>query len=207
MEHKHAQHTLAVERYALGEMTDDERSDFEAHYFECPDCAADVRETTAFLDSGRELSRRLPRKVVRPAVRSWLPAAAAAALFGIGGYQMAAVNASRLAANAEIPTEIRLYEEQSRAEGGQVPTLAADRATILYVAIEEEGFASYRCEVRDASGKAIKVLPVSAEQARSPVPVLVRALPAGRYSVVIEGVREDGKRSPITTYQFTAPGQ
>jgi hypothetical protein len=37
----------ASERYLLGEMSEPERLDFEAHYFDCPACADDVRAGVA----------------------------------------------------------------------------------------------------------------------------------------------------------------
>src|SRR6185436_9398925 len=43
MTHQQALDGLASERYLLDEMTEVERFDFEAHYFDCMDCAEDVR--------------------------------------------------------------------------------------------------------------------------------------------------------------------
>lgn len=47
MEHQKALTTNASERYLLGEMSEPERFDFEAHYFDCPACADDVRTGAA----------------------------------------------------------------------------------------------------------------------------------------------------------------
>jgi hypothetical protein len=47
MEHHIALATKASERYLLGEMSEPERFDFEAHYFDCADCAEDVRTGAA----------------------------------------------------------------------------------------------------------------------------------------------------------------
>jgi Putative zinc-finger len=47
MDHRQAQSTKATERYLLGEMTEPERFDFESHYFECEECAGDVRAVHA----------------------------------------------------------------------------------------------------------------------------------------------------------------
>ena len=47
MEHQKALATKASERYLLGEMSEPERFDFEAHYFDCPECADDVRTAAA----------------------------------------------------------------------------------------------------------------------------------------------------------------
>ena len=43
MTHQQALDGLASERYLLDEMTEVERFEFEAHYFDCVDCAEDVR--------------------------------------------------------------------------------------------------------------------------------------------------------------------
>ena len=48
MQHQQALATKASERYLLGEMSEPERFDFEAHYFDCPACADDVRAGEAF---------------------------------------------------------------------------------------------------------------------------------------------------------------
>src|SRR5450759_2792195 len=47
MQHQQALGTKASERYLLGEMSEPERFDFEAHYFDCPACADDVRAGVA----------------------------------------------------------------------------------------------------------------------------------------------------------------
>jgi anti-sigma factor RsiW len=47
MQHQQALASKASERYLLGEMSEPERFDFEAHYFDCPACADDVRAGAA----------------------------------------------------------------------------------------------------------------------------------------------------------------
>ena len=47
MEHHKALATKASERYLLGEMSEPERFEFEAHYFDCAECAEDVRTGAA----------------------------------------------------------------------------------------------------------------------------------------------------------------
>ena len=53
MNHQDATQSMAVEKYALNELSPDLRDEFEEHYFECQECAMDVRATTAFLDAAR----------------------------------------------------------------------------------------------------------------------------------------------------------
>jgi hypothetical protein len=56
----------AAERYLLGEMSDADREQYEAHVFSCADCADDVRTTAAFLDDLR--TQVAPPERLRPGV-------------------------------------------------------------------------------------------------------------------------------------------
>jgi len=103
MDHRGAVTTLASERYILGEMTERERHLFEEHFFDCPDCAEDVRAAAVLRDGVRAgLIGDVPAMVATPkgkvlqleraASGKWwqtaaLPWAAAAALAVAVGYQ------------------------------------------------------------------------------------------------------------------------
>ncbi len=102
MQHQQALATKASERYLLGEMSELERFAFEAHYFDCPSCADDVR-TGAALARGikavcaEDATLRPHTAVVRERPRrgwlSWLspaalvPSTAAIALGCVAGWQ------------------------------------------------------------------------------------------------------------------------
>ena len=43
MTHQQALDTMAAERYLLDEMTEVEKHEFEDHFFDCGDCAEEVR--------------------------------------------------------------------------------------------------------------------------------------------------------------------
>ncbi len=53
MDHLQAVNTMACERYLLDEMTQLERHAFEEHFFDCPDCAEDVRLSAVMRDGAR----------------------------------------------------------------------------------------------------------------------------------------------------------
>src|SRR5260370_1494554 len=81
MEHQQALATKASERYLLGEMSEPERFDFEAHYFDCPTCADDVRTGAALArgikavcaeDTALRPHTAVVRGVPRRGWRSWL---------------------------------------------------------------------------------------------------------------------------------------
>lgn len=89
MEHQEAVATLACERYLLDEMTEPERESFEAHFFDCTECAADVRSGAALRDGVRAGLVRdnstTKRTFWRPA--TVLPWAMAASFALLAGYE------------------------------------------------------------------------------------------------------------------------
>ena len=74
MQHHDAVATLASERYLLDEMPEDERFEFEEHYFSCPVCAEDVRLGTTLKETVREAATERARDGAgRPAAASIAP--------------------------------------------------------------------------------------------------------------------------------------
>lgn len=72
MTHKEAETSGAAERYLLDEMTEPEQAAFEEHYFECPECAEEIRTAKLFLANLRAVyeERKSPAVLpVRPPVR------------------------------------------------------------------------------------------------------------------------------------------
>src|SRR4029077_10615261 len=99
MDHREAVETLALERYLLGELPDQERDAFEEHFFSCAECAEDARAGAAMRDAaaagmatgtttkqpaGRVLTMAMPRRRLSSIVVPW---AAAASLALVAGYQ------------------------------------------------------------------------------------------------------------------------
>ncbi len=73
MEHATAMKEYAVERYLLGEMTVSEQDEFELHYFECAECADDLRAASAFLENLKAVAATEPTVLRTPAKqqRDW----------------------------------------------------------------------------------------------------------------------------------------
>jgi hypothetical protein len=57
MDHREANRIQAVERYLLDELTPVQQDDFEAHLFDCPECAEELRAASIFLDNARSVLR------------------------------------------------------------------------------------------------------------------------------------------------------
>jgi anti-sigma factor RsiW len=60
MDHSQALGLHAAEKYLLGELAPEVREQFEAHYFECGECANDVKAGAAFIDCARALFKECP---------------------------------------------------------------------------------------------------------------------------------------------------
>src|ERR1700719_1444646 len=103
MDHSDAVKQMTAERFLLDELTPEEREDFEAHLFDCPECALDLRAGAAFIDEAKAQLPQLiadssaparaetkkPKKDTNPWFLWWRPAFAAVAFASmlVLGYQ------------------------------------------------------------------------------------------------------------------------
>src|SRR5258705_13633457 len=58
--HQEAVRSNAVERYLLGQMSDSETESFELHFFECEECAGELRTGAVFVENARQVFRERP---------------------------------------------------------------------------------------------------------------------------------------------------
>ncbi len=80
MDHLEAKRLHASEKYVLGELSAEQRDAYEEHYFDCAECAEDVKATLTFVSAGREVFREepvpaysAPKELARrPRWASWL---------------------------------------------------------------------------------------------------------------------------------------
>lgn len=207
MDHKLATDSMAVERYLLGELTSDELKLFEEHAFVCDECGDAIDNGVAFLDNGRALVEG-ERRFFWGRVKAWVPTAVAAGLALVVGMQnLVTIPALRQAATSGPAIQVvpMLEAERVRGSGDQHPP--AGKPWILVVNIPSEPtYPSYHCELRDASGRVRASLIVTEEQAKQAVPMLLSPLPAGSYILSIEGVREDGNRTPVDSHPIKVQG-
>jgi hypothetical protein len=61
MDHEQATSMHAAERYLLKELSPEQTTDFEEHYFECVDCADEVRSAFAFADNAKSVQSQHAR--------------------------------------------------------------------------------------------------------------------------------------------------
>jgi hypothetical protein len=213
MDHSEALRLQAAERYVLGELSPELREEYEEHYFECGECASDLKATATIADGGRDLFRKETLEKENKRVERWFawlrPAIAApalAALLVIVCYQ-SFVTIPKLRRDAVAPVAaqnadfVSLIGANSRVDGAKTFQIHRDRPAILEVDIPATiDFGTYVCQIQDASGRAIYQNRISAADAKSTVHLIVPkgALKAGTYSLAIlgEGSAGSGTRSP-----------
>ena len=75
MDHNEAVRLQAAEKYVLGEFSTDLRDEYEEHFFDCAECARDLKAAAVFVDTAREVLRVAPQKSVEkhavPARGGW----------------------------------------------------------------------------------------------------------------------------------------
>lgn len=217
MDHPEAARTGAVERYLLGELQGQDREAFEEHFFDCPECAGEVRMGAVFQANARAalrgegiLAGRQPERR-RPWFRwSFVPAAAMAACAALAlvvGYQ-----------NLVLLPQLR----HSTAEGAAFTVLPAAPASGVRAAADlsfsrqagefslfvphewEEYYTAYTCELERRPGSKV-LFTARIENGTGDFAVLVRTatLEAGKYVLNVYGVRADGQKTAVARFPLT----
>lgn len=205
MDHNQSTDLMAVEKYLLEELTPEERDQFEEHFFDCQECAADLRETAAFMAAARQEFRANP--VPKPGradkgksfSASFWPSAlvwsALAASLLVVAYQNVVVfprfktEVAELKAPEILPV-ISLVGGNSR--GDQTPTATAAAAHPFLLSLDiptQDRFSSYTCLLYSPSGTLAWRVEVSPQAARDTVSIRVPStdkLP-GEYTLAVQG--------------------
>jgi hypothetical protein len=220
MDHAEAVRLQAAEKYVLGELSQQLRDEYEEHYFDCQDCAAELKATVAFVDSARGILRaEKPAEVETENVAArtapwmaWLRPAFAVPVFAllllVIGYQNF-VSIPRLQRNAvssgQAADLVSLIGANSRAEGARSYQLHRDKPAILEVDIPTTaGFAGYACRLQDGWGRVAYEQRVSAAEAKQTIHLIVPAglLHAGNYTLTVLGEQTGGQGSPAEVEQL-----
>jgi Putative zinc-finger len=197
-DHQEAMTSHAVELYLLNELLEDERTQFEEHYFECETCADAVEAGQIFVGNIRP---------VAPAPALWWrqPMAAAAALFLVlaGGQQLFIASLLAPQANTTI-----LAREQVKGGEEKAYPLRTPSTTIEVSLPPDTEFSFYRVKIAGGLNRSLsQIVPAPAKDSehRLSVQVLRRTLGNGHFTVLVEGLdREDSKDGHLIdeVYEF-----
>lgn len=206
MDHSEALRLQAAEKYMLGELPADIRDQYEEHFFDCQQCAADVRAAAAFVSSSRSVLRSMPKETEAPRESFlnvlerffrpvWTVPALALLLIALC-YQTfieipksKQVSPSSAVGSANL---ISLIGANSRAESKSF-TVAEGKPLILDIDIPASAeYSSYVCQLRDPSGSTVLNSGVSAAETRNTVHLIVPAplLHPGSYTLAVLGRSE-----------------
>ncbi len=209
MDHRSAIETTAVERYFLDEMPPVERSEFEEHFFECEQCAEEIRVMSC-LEANARAEVRLMRPEARteapkPAQKThstgfweryfyWLrPAIAApalASLLVVMGYQNLLEPARPHGFQTPQAATQLLLRGETRGAGSSV-NLPDNHSLVLTLDLAGiRPLPEYSAELQLENGPAAAPFKVSAPAAGEP---LTLSLPAGsakqgRYQITLRSV-------------------
>jgi Putative zinc-finger len=223
MDHYQATQLTAVEKYLLDELTPGERDDFEEHFFDCQECAIDLRSTAAFMAAAKKefQANPVPKPggatkgrtffaALWPAALVW--SALAASLLVVAYQNLVvfprfATEIAGLKAPEVLPS-ISLVGGNSR--GGQIPAaeVGAARPFLLQLDIPtQDRFSSYTCLLYSPSGSLAWRVEVSAEAAKDTVSIRVPSAvgPPGVYTLAVQG-NSAGTSADLARYRFALKG-
>jgi hypothetical protein len=230
MDHETVVRQKMTERYLLNELDSEIRDEFEEHYFDCKDCAADVHAASLFVEQSKiELAAGLkPAAVARPVIAptppqaGWLaalhslfrPAIAAPVmllLFAVIGYQNL-VTYPHLQQARNSPQVLPWASVNVGTYGSEAPIVETrpGKDFLLFVRIPPEGsYTSYTAELRNPAGKleGSFAIPVTAEQKAAgqdqwPVQISGANRTPGSYTLSVRGVTATGDSKEVGQASF-----
>jgi hypothetical protein len=222
MNHTEAVQQFAVEKYLLGELSPEVRDSFEEHFFDCEECATDLRATALFISQAKkELSRPAvqPEKPVRrlfsfpQLLRPAFAVPAMAAMLLAIAYQNV-VTFPRLREQASVASQPQILPSVNLADGGsrgeEIRTVIANahQPFLLFVDVPADTrFSQYLCSLYSPSGKMLWQVHVPPSQASDTVSIQVPAdsAEAGANTLLVQGIPSDAQNNTpvdLVKYRF-----
>lgn len=209
MSHEQALRSQAVERYVLGELTQEEREAFEGHYFDCSACFEQVKLSAQFLRQAREILDPEPEKgwltsllgdLRRPAFA--FASAMLVCAVGMGVYQQSVI------AGLKAPSIESRYVLRGQSKAGAAKVVSVSRKEKLALTVDfirKPEFTRYEAQIVTESGQVRVSLPVPAAAEEDSVTISLPAgtLDAAQYSMVVYGVAADGSKTKTGEGEFT----
>jgi hypothetical protein len=208
-----------TERYLLNELDPRDRDQFEEHFFECSDCALDVRAGATFLEQSKLiLAQKMEPSTVpvaAPAKKIWFgwlrPSFAApvmALMLGVIAYQNL-VTYPELRGASQHPRVLQWASVNvgTWGAGGPVITTSNGNGFLLFVRIPPvEGYSRYTADLYDPSGKlewSLSVPATSGSQDQWPIQVPGRSQwQPGTYTLTVHGITGSGESKDVGRSSF-----
>jgi hypothetical protein len=215
-----------TERYLLDELDPAARDEFEEHFFDCKECALDVRSGALFVEQSKVVLAEKPEPIVAtlpptasvPAIPRWLawfrPAVVVPVmvlLLAVIGYQNLIIY-PQLEQAFNSPQVLPWASVNVGTYGSEGPVITTRRGEgfLLFVRIPpDSGYSHYRAELYNPAGKlewslTIPVAPGKETSAQDQWPVQVPGAnrEAGSYTLKVRGVTAAGESRDIGDTSF-----
>jgi hypothetical protein len=220
MDHNEAVRLQAAEKYVLGELPQSLREDYEEHYFECAECALDLKAAATFVDTSREVLRAEREKSAEKApvaVGGWFawlrPVVAVpvfAALLLVVVYQNTvtiprAKQGVSLSAGQVLTSSFSLKkadtlggEEAKAGDEGKVQVRPTEGFALKFDFTPRQRFDSYVGQIQNESGRSVLQVRIPGSSANREVQIAVPGgvVQPGNYVLVLAG--DPGARGQIS---------
>jgi Putative zinc-finger len=225
MDHNEVVRQKLTERYLLNELEGEQRDQFEEHYFECPECALDIRTGSEFVESSKVIlaqpaeetapAEGASRKPVRQGWWGWLrpqfAAAALALLIAVVGYQNL-VTLPQLRGVLRQPQTPPWAAVAVGTWGSSGPTVTVprDSSFLIFVRIPSDGtYTRYIADLYNPAGGLEYSLTIPATSIEDQWPVLIPGgnHEAGNYRISVRGVAGSGEIKDVGSAPFTLQTQ
>ncbi len=215
MDHHTAVRAQAPERYVLGELPLDVREDFEAHLFNCIECADEVKTATMFAANARAVfteknkSAPVPRRWLewfglRPTPAFAMSAALNAILLLGAGYELVVLRPALHAQFDPQTPQLVALRGVLRASGQEI---LVNKRILLFEVEPPRLFQRYSYEISGEGGMIVRSGPVDPpEGSVVQVAVPVLGLDPGDYRFKLRGT-ESGRSEAIGESLFRIPGR
>jgi hypothetical protein len=205
MDHNEAMRLEAAVKYVLGELSPVQREEYEEHYFDCGECAVDIKALATFADTTREVLRQEKAeqfaKDLVPARGGWLrwlqpviAVPAFAALLLIIGYQntvtLPQAREEAASSGAQVfvsPRTPRMAVSRGAEEPPKYSVRPNESLPIAFDFTPSSDSGAYVCQLQDESGRSVFQVRVPGSFTRRQVSLIVPAnlVKPGKYTLLL----------------------
>jgi anti-sigma factor RsiW len=209
-----------TERYLLDELDSEARSEFEDHFFECHECALDVRAGAMFIEHSKVVlaedsaTKPLPAPApepapVRPGWMRWLRPAlvpAMVVLLAVIGYQNLVVypRMQQALSNPQVLPWAQV-NVGTYGSGGPVITTRPGQGFLMFVRIPpDQAYSRYMVELYNPGGKLewSLAIPAASTEDQWPVQVPGANREPGNYGLAVRGITPAGDSKEVGRASF-----
>jgi hypothetical protein len=212
MNHDEAVQLMIAEKYLLNELSPDVRDQFEEHFFDCMDCANDVRAGAVFVEKSKAVLGERPALIAArtPGTGSekagWMVWLRPAFTLPVMAVLLAVIAYQSLTSHVR-PQVLASASLNISARGSASPAIAIRQGEgfLLLVNITPSpAYSSYVADMYDPDGKvewSIKI-PASTTQDQWPVQVPGANRKPGNYGLEVRGISGSGESNVIGRRSF-----